>query len=104
MSASTDRVSVRRHCTAKLGVHRGAIAAARVAQWAMTTADLGHLPTTVEYADWWAMSERNAWRHRSLVHEAFGDDWATIVDDLAAEIVRRKVHSSRGVQALAVPA
>lgn len=97
-------MSVQRFCVRKLGVHRGALAAARVAQWAIATAELGHVPTTVEYAEWWAIDERTGWRHRALVHEAFGDEWQPVVERVAAELVRRGARSPGAVQQLPVPA
>jgi hypothetical protein len=105
-SAYTERVAetvtVQRHCVSKLGVHRGALAAARVAQWAIATADLGHVPTTVEYVAYWAISERTGWNHRALVHEAFGEDWPRVVEHVAGQLARRKERSPRVVQGLAV--
>jgi len=94
--------SLHRQIVARMGVHRGAIAAARVAQWAIATAELGHVPTTVEYAEWWSINERTGWRHRSLVHEALGDEWVAAVEMIAAEAERRAVRSPRAVQQLAV--
>jgi hypothetical protein len=102
MPTKSKPMTVQRHCVAKLGVHRGAIAAARVAQWALATAELGQMPTTVEYAEWWALDERTGWRHRALVHQALGDDWQAVVEDLAAEIKRRQARSPRAVQQLAI--
>lgn len=77
-------------CTERLGVHRGAIAAARVAQWALATADLGHVPTTVEYANWWAVTERTGWNHRSACRDVFGDDWPDVVEFVARQIGDRR--------------
>jgi len=95
-------VTVLEACTRKRGVHRGAITAAHVAQWALATADLGHVPTTVEYADYWAVKERTGWNHRAGVRDVFGDDWPELVEDLAAEIRRRRLRSPRDVLAVAV--
>lgn len=86
-------------CTAKLGVHRGALAAAWVAQWAMAADELGHFPTTVEYAECWALSERNAWRHRAAIRDVFGDV-EPVVMAVAAQIGGRR--SPRAVMGLAV--
>lgn len=93
-------MTVHRYCVRTLGVHRGAIAAARVAQWAIATAELGHVPTTVEYSEWWAIDERTGWRHRALAHEALGEEWQTVVERLAREIERRQDRSPRAVQQL----
>jgi hypothetical protein len=94
------RQTVLQAATAKLGVHKGALAAANAAQWAMATADLGHVPTTVEYSEWWNIDERTGWRHRARVREALGDDWPTVVEALAAEISKRSLRSPRSVVAL----
>jgi hypothetical protein len=92
--------SVRDVCIAKLGVHRGAIAAARVAQWAIATRELGHVPTVAEYSDWWALSERTGWYHASRIEAVFGDEWRDVVELVAREIDRRM--SPRQVQRLTV--
>jgi hypothetical protein len=102
VATKAKTVSVHRHCVQKLGVHKGAIAAARVAQWAMATAELGHVPTTVEYSEWWAVTERTGWNHRAAVHAALGDDWPAVVERVAAVIVARKLRSPRAVQQLAL--
>jgi len=95
-------ITVQRYCVERLGVHRGAVAAARVAQWAMVTADLGRVPTTVEYSAWWSVKERTGWNHRALVHEALGEEWPATVEAVAGEIRRRSTRSLRDVQQLAV--
>ena len=100
MATTTKPVSVHRYCVLKLGVHRGAIAAARVAQWAITTQELGHVPTTVEYAEWWAVSERTGWNHRALIQEALGGEWASVVTRIAVEVGRWRTRSPRAVQRL----
>lgn len=89
-------------CVAVKGVHRGAIVAAHVAQWAMTTHELGRVPTTLEYAEWWAVDERTGWRHRAGVKDVFGESWVEVVLLLADEMERRKLRSPRGVLGLAV--
>jgi hypothetical protein len=93
--------TVQEVCRAKLGVHRGALAAANVAQYAITTHELGRFPTAVEYADWWAISERTAWRHRERITDAFGDDWREVVEAVADEIGGRL--APRDVMNLPVP-
>jgi hypothetical protein len=102
MATEAKTMSVHRYCVRKLGVHRGAIAAARVAQWAIATAELGHLPTTVEYSEWWAVTERTGWYHRAAVHAALGDEWPQVVEQLARLAQERKARSPRAVQQLAV--
>lgn len=100
-TVAAKRVSVLQACVARLGAHRGARAAANVAQYAITTRELGHVPTTVEYADYWALSERSGWDHRARVKSVFGDDWREVVETVAAEIERR---STREVMGLPIPA
>jgi len=94
-------VTIQRACIARLGVHRGAIAAARVAQWAIATAELGHMPTTVEYSEWWAVTERTGWNHRALIQQALGEDWQTVVERVAAVVAEKQLRSPRAVQQLA---
>ncbi|HEY8773078.1 MAG TPA: hypothetical protein VIM05_00795 [Gaiellaceae bacterium] len=88
-------------CVARLGVHRGALAAANVAQWAMATRDLGHVPTTVEYAEYWSISERNGWLHRSRIRAALGDEWPVVVEKLAAYV--GDIRSPRAAMKLRAP-
>lgn len=95
-------MSVHRHCVNKLGVHRGAIAAARVAQWSLVAAELGRVPTTVEYAEWWAIDERTGWRHRAAVQAALGDDWPPIIEHLAQAAAAQQARSPRAIQQLAL--
>lgn len=78
-------------CVARVGVHRGALAASYVARYAMTLNRLGKFPTAVEYADDWAMVERSAWHHRARMQEALGDDWPAVVEHVAREIGRRQL-------------
>ena len=102
MATKAKRVSIQRACIQRLGVHRGALAAARVAQWAMVTADLGRVPTTVEYSEWWAITERTGWHHRALVRDALGEDWPTVVERVAEVVAAKKLRSPRAVQQLAL--
>jgi hypothetical protein len=76
-------------CVARRGLHRGALTAAWVIQWAATARELGKFPTTAEYAEWWAVSDRNAWRHRAAIHEALGDDYQAVVLHIAQELDAR---------------
>jgi hypothetical protein len=96
------KVSVLEVCVARLGTHRGALAAANVAQWAIATAELGRVPTTVEYSDYWAINERSGWRHRARVHEGLGDQWPAVVEQLARRLGERR--SPRAVMSLPAPA
>lgn len=87
----------------RLGVHKGALAAANVAQWALATYDLGHVPTVVEYAEYWAIAERTGWLHGKRAADVFGkDEWRSVVEAVAAEITQRR--SPRAVMALPLPA
>jgi hypothetical protein len=90
-------------CVARVGVHRGALAASYVARYAMTQTRLGKFPTTVEYAEDWAIDERSAWRHRAKMHDALGEDWPAIVEHVAAQIERRQLGVNAATQ-LPVPA
>lgn len=93
-------------CVAKRGVHRGALAAANVAQWALTIDALGRIPTIVEYAEWWSCSERTGWRHAERIEAVFGEDWRPMVEAIA--VAARKHVDGRlsvaGVKATPVPA
>ena len=88
--------------TRRLGVHRGALAAAHIAQWAIVTAELGHVPTTVEYSEWWAVDERTGWRHRASCRDVLGDDWQTVVQQIAGVIAAKQARSPRAVMGLVV--
>lgn len=70
-------------CVRQLGVHRGAIAAAQAAQWAITTAELGRFPTNIEYCEYWAINERTGYNHRATLRAVFGDDWKAVVESIA---------------------
>lgn len=39
--------------------------------WAVVRQDLGRAPLVREYADWWKVSERTAWREMALFTKAF---------------------------------
>lgn len=94
------RVTVLRACVERMGAHRGAIAAANVAQLVIATSELGHFPTAVEYADYWAIDERSAWRHRARARDGLGDEWQDVVSALAR---RTSSRSPRAVISLPVP-
>jgi hypothetical protein len=57
----------------------------------MTQIRLGKFPTTLEYADDWAIDERSAWRHREKMRDALGDDWPEVVAHVAREVERRQL-------------
>lgn len=80
-------------CVRELGPKRGGMAAAAIVSYAIATADLGHVPTAVEYAEWFGVSERTAWRHRERCRDVFGDRWRDVVGDLANELRRREDRS-----------
>lgn len=90
-------------CIGGAGVHRGALAASYVARYAMTQHRLGKFPTTVEYANDWAITERSAWNHRAKMHDALGDEWPAVVEWVASEIERRSLGVS-DVKQLPIPA
>ena len=72
-------------------LHQGRRVSQYVLQWAITAQDLGHFPTTVEYAEWWAISERQAWRRRAAIHDLFeGDLMREVVEDVASSLDSRK--------------
>jgi hypothetical protein len=97
------RQTILQACVRKHGVHKGAITAAWVAQYAITTAELGHLATAREYAEYWAIDERNGFAHRARIKDVFGDKWPEVVEALAAELERRSTRSLSQVRALPVP-
>lgn len=91
------------YCVARLGVHSGAIAAARLIEMAVCTVELGHLPQAAEYAEWACIDERTAWRHRAKLKAVFGDEWTQVVEQLAAAAadgtsVRGLVRASAGAR------
>jgi hypothetical protein len=90
-------MTVQEYCVFRLGVHRGSLAAANVVQLALTTRDLGSFPTAVEYRDYWAISDRTAWRHRARAHTALGDEWVAVIEQLASRIGQER--SQRAVLA-----
>jgi len=86
--------TLHQYCVARLGVHSGAITAARLIEMAVCTVELGHFPVAAEYAEWACIDERSAWRHRAKLREVFGDDWAQVVEQLAAAAAAgASVHS-----------
>lgn len=95
------RVTVLQVCVAKLGAHKGGLAAANVAQIAMARRELGHFPSGTEYADYWAVTERTAWYHRSRARSVFGDDLEAVVEQIAKVI--GDTRSPRTVMGLPVP-
>lgn len=45
-----------------------------IAQWAIVRQDLGRRPYVHEYADWWKVSERTAWREMARFADAFPEE------------------------------
>jgi hypothetical protein len=88
-------------CVANAGVHRGALAAAYVAQAAITTHELGRVPTVAEYAEYWAVDERTGWRHSVKMTDALGMDWRPVVAEVAKVVGDRR--SPRAVTKLPAP-
>lgn len=72
------------HYTERYGVHKGAIAAAHMAQIAATVIEYGRDFTNEQYMELWAVSERTAWAHRAEAVEVYGDGWR----DVGAELAR----------------
>lgn len=87
-------------CVARLGMRRGTMAAVAVVQWAIATDEFGRVPTTVEYSEWWAVTERTGWSNRATVRAVFGDDWQVVVQEIADHIDDRR--SRKEVMALPV--
>lgn len=67
----------------RYGVHRGGVYCAQFLQLALTARRLGRVPTAVEYADDWAISERSAWYHREHARGVFGERWEEAVLEVA---------------------
>jgi hypothetical protein len=63
-----------------LDVRRGGVAATRVVLWALASKPLGRVAPTASYAEFWRLSERQAWRHRADLHELFpGDEFELVI-------------------------
>lgn len=104
----TDRVkrssiTVLEACVARLGVHRGALAAAYVAQAAIAAADLGHVPTVVEYSEYWSVTERTGWNHSERMTAGLGGDWRPVVAEIAEAVNELHSRSPRSVMRLPLP-
>jgi hypothetical protein len=94
--------TVLEYCVLALGVHRGAIAAAHVARWAIAVHELGRMPTTVEYAEYWFVTERTGWNHRASCRAVFGDEWPRVVEAVAADIGEKLSPRAVAAQSVAV--
>lgn len=91
-------------CVLVRGVHAGALTAKDVALAAMLTVKLGgRFPTAPEYADYWAVSERTAFKQWSGIAEVFGPDWRELVIKLAGEIEAKQEQRLRPVTKYRLP-
>jgi hypothetical protein len=91
-------------CVQVRGVHAGALTAAHVAQVAMTTAELGQVPSGNVYAEYWAVNPRTAFKQWEGIAEVFGPDWRVVVEQVAREINARRERKLRPITNFAVPA
>jgi len=67
-----------------------------VIEWSIAAQALGKMPTTVEYAEWWAMSERSAWRHRAAIRELFpGEEFPRLVEAVSVQMTARLAAGPR---------
>lgn len=95
--------SILEACVAVRGVHAGALTAAHIAQVAMTTAELGRVPSGNEYADYWAVSARTSFKQWEGIAEVFGPDWRDVVVKIADEINEKRERRLRRVTRYALP-
>lgn len=58
-------------CVERVGFRRGAKVMAFVIAWGRAKEALGHVPGVEEYADYWKVNHRTAWREIALFREAF---------------------------------
>jgi hypothetical protein len=87
----------------KHGIHRGALTAAYVGQYAIAWSELGEFPTAVAYAEYWAISERTAFLHRSKIADVFGEKWPEVVEAVKDEIDRSQSRSLARAGQLPLP-
>lgn len=52
-------------------VPKGTRVATFITEWAIASRELGGPITTAQYAEWWKVSERQAWRRRAAFKELF---------------------------------
>lgn len=83
----TEERTILQLAVERVGVHRGALAAASIAQWVLATEALGYVPSLHEYAKYWAVSDRTGERHGSRARAVLGDDWRTVVEQLTRYLV-----------------
>lgn len=55
----------------RVGLRKTSQALSFMVQWGMVRNDLQREPTIEEYAEWWHLSERTAWREKALFVAAF---------------------------------
>jgi hypothetical protein len=58
-------------CVQRAGVRGGALINAHLMEWARLSRDAGRVLTTLDYSLAAGISERTAWRRRSVIHRAF---------------------------------
>jgi hypothetical protein len=69
----------------RVGLLRGAWLAAHLGLWIDAAHKLGEFPTTERFAKYVGKSERQAWRYRATIHQAFpGDEFEAVVMAAAA--------------------
>lgn len=73
--------------------------------WAIVRQDLGRAPLVREYADWWKVSERSAWREIAVFHRAFpGEENPDRLAQLVLEAVEhRRLAKRDAARVLATP-
>lgn len=60
--------------------------------WAIVRQDLGRAPYVHEYADWWKVSERTAWREMATFSKAFPEEENP---DRLAQLVLERVEDRK---------
>ena len=73
-----------------------------ITQWAMVREDLGRRPMVHEYATWWKVSERTAWREMARFSEAFPEEDGP--DRLAQLVEVKSSGATNPIAALSVTA
>jgi hypothetical protein len=55
----------------RVGALKGARVLSFMVAWDVVRQELGHEPSIEEYAEWWRVSERTAWREQARFRESF---------------------------------
>jgi len=71
-------------------IPRGSKVALFVCEWAVASDAIGGAISTEAYAEWWRISERQAWRRRAAFHELFPDDDPQDLADLVLAGMRSR--------------